>query len=161
MEERTPWNKYPKWDDAIERLRSILAKTELIEITKWGCPVFTVGNKNVIGIGGFKTYVGIWFFNGVFLKDELNILVNASEGVTKANRQWRFQSVAAINDYEKQILSYLKEAIENERAGLSSKPEKKETINSELFKTHSMRSRKWPLPLQSFHRTSSVNSLNT
>jgi uncharacterized protein YdeI (YjbR/CyaY-like superfamily) len=37
---------------------------------KWGIPTYTVNGKNLVGIGAFKTYVGLWFFNGSFLKDE-------------------------------------------------------------------------------------------
>jgi uncharacterized protein YdeI (YjbR/CyaY-like superfamily) len=42
-------------------------------------------------------------------------LVNANEGVTKSLRQWRFASVDEVE--EKIILSYVNEAIVNEKAG--------------------------------------------
>lgn len=102
-------------------------------MTKWGGPVYTINKKNVVGIGGFKSYVGIWFFNGVFLKDEKKVLVNANEGVTKALRQWRFESKEAILKNEKAILQYMNEAIANEKAGITLKPEKKEEIVSDLL----------------------------
>ena len=51
-------------------LREIIRSTELIETLKWGGPVYTLGGKNVVGIGSFKSYVGLWFFQGAFLKDE-------------------------------------------------------------------------------------------
>lgn len=125
------WNKVTTWSEEIELLNSIIAKTELVETTKWGGPVFTVNGKNVLGIGGFKNYFTIWFFNGVFLKDEKQVLVNAQEGVTKSLRQWRFTSKDEVN--EKLILSYIYEAIENEKAGKIIKPVKKEAIVSELL----------------------------
>lgn len=131
MEEKKVWNSNELWDDELELLKSIINKTELIETTKWGGIVYTLNNKNVIGIGGFKNFFTIWFFNGVFLKDELNVLVNANEGVTKALRQWRFTSKNEIN--EKQILAYLKEAISNEKDGKSIKPTKKEVEISDFF----------------------------
>lgn len=131
MEEKHTWDKVNQWDEELDYLKSIIAKTELVETTKWGGPTYTLNNKNVLGIGGFKSYVGIWFFNGVFLKDESKVLVNAQEGVTKALRQWRFQSKEEMN--EKLILNYIKEAIENERSGLSKKPAKKEAIISEFM----------------------------
>lgn len=65
------------------------------------------------------------------MKDELNVLVNANEGVTKGLRQWRFTSKDEIN--EKYILAYIKEAVANEEKGLSIKPEKKEVVPSEYF----------------------------
>lgn len=120
-----------KWEEELEILKSILLKTELEETTKWGGIVYTWNNKNIIGIGGFKDYFTIWFYNGVFLSDEQNVLVNASEGVTKALRQWRFKSKEDIN--EKWVLHYVNQAIQNEKKGISLKPEKKEVIPSDFF----------------------------
>ena len=131
MSEKKTWHSNELWEVELELLRSIINKTQLIVTNKWGGEVYTHNNKNVIGIGGFKQFFTIWFFNGVFLKDELNVLVNANEGVTKGLRQWRFTSKDEIN--EKQILAYIKEAIANEEKGLSIKPEKKEVVPSEYF----------------------------
>ena len=130
-EPKNPWRKNEFWDEAIAQLRAIVLKTELVEAQKWGGEVYTLNNKNVIGIGGFKNYFALWFFNGVFLKDEAKVLVNANEGVTKALRQWRFTSTAELD--EKLILRYLNEAIANEKAGLSIKPEKKEAMQCDFF----------------------------
>lgn len=134
MSEKNNWNKTNQWDEELDALKSIIAKTELEETIKWGGPTFTVNNKNVIGIGGFKSYVGIWFFNGVYLKDEAKMLVNAQEGVTKALRQWRFSSKEEILGSEKLILQYIAEAIANEKAGIVKKPQKKEYVVSELLR---------------------------
>lgn len=131
MEEKRTWNSNDLWQDELEILQSIIAKTQLVETTKWGGIVYTFNNKNVLGIGGFKQFFTIWFFNGVFLKDNLKVLVNANEGVTKALRQWRFTSKDEIN--EKQIMVYINEAIENEKLGLAIKPQKKEKIESTFF----------------------------
>lgn len=131
MEEKRNWNSNDLWQDELEILQSIIAKTQLVETTKWGGIVYTFNNKNVLGIGGFKQFFTIWFFNGVFLKDNLKVLVNANEGVTKALRQWRFTSKDEIN--EKQIMVYINEAIENEKLGLAIKPQKKEKIESTFF----------------------------
>lgn len=131
MSEKKTWHSNELWEVELELLRSIINKTQLIVTNKWGGEVYTHNNKNVIGIGGFKQFFTIWFFNGVFLKDELNVLVNANEGVTKGLRQWRFTSKDEIN--EKYILAYIKEAIANEEKGLSIKPEKKEVVPSEYF----------------------------
>lgn len=109
------WDKVNSWSEELEFLKSIIAKTELIETTKWGGCVYVLDNKNVIGIGGFKNYFTIWFFNGVFLKDEKKVLVNAQEGVTKSLRQWRFTSKDDI--VEALVLEYIHEAIENEKQG--------------------------------------------
>ncbi|BCY28826.1 hypothetical protein KK2020170_16940 [Flavobacterium okayamense] len=133
MEEKkkNPWNKTNQWSEELDLLHSIIKKTSLVEMTKWGGPVYTYNGKNVVGIGGFKSYFGIWFFNGVFLKDEKNLLINANEGNTKSLRQMRFQSRDKID--EKTILAYIKEAIAIEEKGLALKKEKKETVISEFF----------------------------
>jgi len=121
-EEKYIWNKVNQWEDELEIIKAILAKTELVETTKWGGSIYTHNDKNILGIGGFKSYFGVWFMNGVFLKDEAKVLV-AATNETKALRQWRFQSKEEIN--EKLLLLYIKEAIENETKGLSHKPVKK------------------------------------
>ena len=115
-----------KWEKELTLLYDIVRATELDESIKWGGPSFTYDGKLVLGIGGFKSYVGIWFNQGVFLKDRLNVLVNASEGKTKALRQWRFQSIKEMNP--KHIKEYVLEAIENAKEGKSHKLEKKEPI---------------------------------
>lgn len=125
------WDKVNSWSVELEFLKSIIAKTELVETTKWGGPVYVLNGKNVLGIGGFKNYFTIWFFNGVFLKDEKQVLVNAQEGVTKSLRQWRFSSKNEVD--EKAVLHYINEAIENEKQGKNLKPEKGESIVSELL----------------------------
>lgn len=103
-------------------LRKIISSTELEETLKWSAPVYTLNGKNVLGLGAFKNHFGIWFFNGVFLKDEKKLLVNAQEK-TKALRQMRFESIKEIN--ENAVLDYIKEAINNQKLGKELKPEKK------------------------------------
>lgn len=114
-------------------MRGIIQKTELIETNKWGGEVYTINNKNVLGLAGFKNYFTLWFWNGVFLKDEAKVLVNANEGVTKGLRQWRFSSSDDVN--EKLVLQYINEAIANEKAGLSIKPEKKDIMRCDFFES--------------------------
>lgn len=120
------WSKTNKWEKELEQLKSIIHKTSLIPTTKWGGTVYTYNNKNVIGIGGFKSYFGIWFYNGVFLNDDRKLLINANEENTKSLRQMRFYAAAEID--EKRILAYLNEAIEIEKKGLTLPKEKKETV---------------------------------
>ncbi|RAK25195.1 uncharacterized protein YdeI (YjbR/CyaY-like superfamily) [Flavobacterium aquaticum] len=129
--EENKWNKTNQWENEMEQLHAIIRKMPLVETTKWGGPVYTYNNKNVLGIGGFKSYFGIWFYNGVFLKDEKKLLINANEENTKSLRQMRFNSANEID--EKLILAYIKEAIEIEEKGLAIPKEKKETIIPEIL----------------------------
>lgn len=118
-------------------LRELINSTELKETVKWGIPVYTINDKNVVGMAAFKSYVGLWFYNGSFLKDEGGVLINASEGVTKALRQWRFTSVDEINDTL--LLNYLQEAIENQKQGKELKPDRNQpvTVPEELIQAFS------------------------
>ncbi|MCZ6643031.1 MAG: DUF1801 domain-containing protein [Gammaproteobacteria bacterium] len=56
--------------------RKILPNTGLEETTKWGGPCYTFDGKNVVGLGSFKSYFGLWFFHGVLLKDDRRVLIN-------------------------------------------------------------------------------------
>lgn len=114
--------KDPKWHTELESLAAIIAKLPLDKTTKWGADVYTFQGNNVVSYGGFKNHFALWFFNGVFLSDPLQVLVNASEGKTKSLRQWRFKSADEID--ENQIIAYTLEAIEVEKKGLKLKPEK-------------------------------------
>ncbi len=108
--------------DELEILRNIILKTDLEETIKWNAPLYAWEGKNVIGLGAFKHHFGIWFFNGVFLKDDCNLLEQAQE-TTKALRQMRFESSNEIN--KDAVLSYVKEAINNQKEGKEILPDKK------------------------------------
>ncbi len=112
--------------EGICQLREIVLKTELQEELKWGAPVYTFNGKNVLGIMAFKHHFGIWFFNGVFLSDPLNVLQNAQEGKTKAMRHWKFTRNEDIEIPA--VLAYVKEALENQKKGLEAKPDRKKPI---------------------------------
>lgn len=114
------------WAEELDLLKAIIKKTGLQETRKWGIPVFTYNGKNIVGIAGFKSFFSLWFYNGSFLEDKKQVLINASEGKTKALRQWRFRSMAEID--EAGITTYIQEAIENEKLGKRLKPQKKEQL---------------------------------
>ena len=108
------------WQDELKRLREILLSTELDETVKWGAPCYTFQGKNVVGIGAFKSYFGLWFFQGGLLSDPAGVLMNAQDGKTKAMRQWRFQTKQQIKP--RTIKAYVKEAIQLQLAGHEIKP---------------------------------------
>lgn len=108
-----------EWNTELTLIRKVLNDSELIEDYKWGVPVYTLNGKNVVGVAAWKNYAGLWFFNGVFLKDEHKLLINAQEDKTKGLRQLRFTSVDEINvDILKQ---YIEEAIQNQKDRLELK----------------------------------------
>ena len=121
----------PEWAEELMLLRNILLNTELEEGVKWGGPIYMIKGKNVVGLGAFKSYVGLWFHQGVFLKDEAGVLVNASDGKTKGLRQWRFNSMDEIK--VDLVLSYVKEAIQNQKEGKEIKPKRKKVQMEEVL----------------------------
>lgn len=110
-----------RFKEGINTLREAVLKTELEETLKWGAPTYTIDSKNVLGIMAFKNHFGIWFFNGVFLKDPQNVLETAQDK-TKGMRHLRFRSVGEIN--LPLVTAYIEEAIANQKKGLSIVPKK-------------------------------------
>jgi len=110
--------------ESMKLLRLIVNSFPFDETVKWAFPVYMIGGKNIIGLGGFKAYAGIWFFQGSFLADADKRLVNAQEGKTQGMRQWRFNNVEEIRGNEALIRAYLQEAIDNHYAGKEVRPMK-------------------------------------
>lgn len=113
--------------DGIAQLRELALQSGAQEDYKWSFPVYTLEGKNVFGICKFKNHFGVWFFNGVFLKDPKNVLENAQEGKTKGMRHWKFHSVDQID--EKGVLAYMLESLANQEKGLEIKVEKTKKVH--------------------------------
>ena len=121
-------NASGEWKECLQLFRELFGTTELFEEVKWGMPVYTLNGKNVAGFSAFKSFSGIWFYQGVFLSDPEKKLINAQEGVTKAMRQWRFTSIEEIRDSGDTIKAYLEEAIRNQKEGKEVKPERNKPL---------------------------------
>ncbi|QOD61467.1 YdeI/OmpD-associated family protein [Polaribacter haliotis] len=121
-------SKKEKWRKELELLRSVFSNLPVVETIKWGAPTYVFEGKNIVGLAAFKSYCGLWFFQGALLKDKQKVFVNAQEGKTKAMLQWRFSSLEEID--KDLIKEYVLEAIENVRLGKEIKPDraKKELI---------------------------------
>jgi len=115
--------KHEHWSDELSFLRDIINTTELKEEVKWGAPAYTLNGKIVLGLAAFKNHMGIWFHQGVFLKDVQQKLVNAQDGKTKALRQWRIEKGDTID--KNIVLAYVYESIQNTLAGKELKPVRK------------------------------------
>lgn len=126
-----------KWKQKMKTLRDIFKNTELKEALKWGKPTYTLNGKTVVVMADFKNHLALWFHQGVFLKDLHKKLINAQEGITKAQRQWRFNAEDVIDPL--QVLEYVNEAIANTKAGklLKPEPKKKRAIPELLEKSFS------------------------
>jgi len=129
------------WNEALILLRDVILSAGLNETIKWGAPVYTFKTKNIAGMAAFKSYVGIWFYQGALLQDKSKRLINAQEGITRALRQWRFDSAEEIRRDIKTIKDYLNEAILNQKHGKEIKPAKDKPLIipeelQELFKSN-------------------------
>ncbi|MDP2540547.1 hypothetical protein CSC81_03185 [Tenacibaculum discolor] len=110
------------WAQELNLLRSVFLDLPVEETIKWGAPVYFYKGKNIVGLSAFKNYCGLWFFQGSFLTDKEEVLVNAQEGKTQAMRQWRFNQLDEINTVL--IKRYVLEAIKNSEEGKELKPKK-------------------------------------
>lgn len=120
--------KHAEWHTELEYLRKLVSQHNLKETVKWNFPVYTSEGKNIVGLGAFKSYVGLWFFQGGLLQDSSSKLINAQEGKTQAMRQWRFDSLEQIIENTDLIHTYLEEAIANQKAGKEIKAKTKKSL---------------------------------
>lgn len=98
------------WAEEQKTLRAILQEFPFSEAIKWRFPTYSFNGKNLVGIGAFKSYFGLWFFEGADLSDPSKVLINAQPGKTKKMRQWRMTEAAEID--EGLIKTYLREVID-------------------------------------------------
>jgi uncharacterized protein YdeI (YjbR/CyaY-like superfamily) len=116
-------NRTEKWRDEFEKLRRIVLACGLTEDLKWGQPCYTVQNKNIVVIHGFKEYCALLFFKGALLKDPRHILIQQTPNV-QVPRQVRFTSIKEIAKLAPTLKAYIHEAVEVEKAGLKVKLKK-------------------------------------
>ena len=109
--------KAKKWQEEIEKLRTIILQCKLNEELKWGCPCYTYDKSNIVLIHVFKEYCALLFFKGALLKDAKGILVQQTKNVQLA-RQIRFTNVQEIVKLKFILKAYIYEAIEIEKSGL-------------------------------------------
>ncbi len=112
-----------KWKEEMTLLRKICLDCGLTEDFKWMHPCYTLKEKNIVLIHGFKEYCALLFHKGALLKDTSNILIQQTKNVQSA-RQIRFAGLKEIIDLEPIIKAYIFEAIEVEKAGLEVKMKK-------------------------------------
>ena len=112
-----------KWREEFETLRTIVLDCGLTEELKWYQPCYTLENKNIVLMHGFKEYCALLFFKGVLIKDPKGILIQQTENV-QAARQIRFTNVREIAKLKSVLKAYIREAIEVEKAGLKVKLKK-------------------------------------
>lgn len=105
------------WRDELRALRAVLHASPVAEEFKWQGPCYTAHGGNIAAIWGMKDACTLSFFKGVLLKDPRAILAAPGEN-SRSMRLVRFTSVAQIAAQETVLKDYIREAIENEKAGL-------------------------------------------
>jgi uncharacterized protein YdeI (YjbR/CyaY-like superfamily) len=113
-------NKAKLWQTEIKTLRSIALDCGLIEELKWGVPVYTFNNKNIVLIGAFKENVALSFLKGVFLNDSEKILTSPGAN-SRSVKMARFINNSQITKLKSVLKAYIFEAIEVEKSGLKVK----------------------------------------
>lgn len=109
--------KESQWKEAYQYLRNLIfEETELEETYKWMHPCYTLNDKNVVLIHGFKHYVALLFHKGAILEDRYQTLIQQTEKV-QAARQLRFNTLDEIKERQEEILYYINKAIKVEKAG--------------------------------------------
>ncbi len=111
------FNKPTKWQEAYSELRQVVLDCNLTEELKWGCPCYTNNKSNIVLIHGFKDYCALLFMQGALLKDTKKVLIQQTENV-QAARQMRFKSIDDVLKNKSLIITYLKEAIKLDKAGI-------------------------------------------
>ena len=111
------FDKAKQWQQELEKLRILMNDCGLTEDLKWGVPCYNFEKNNIVLIHTFKDYCAILFFKGALLKDTAGILIQQTKNV-QAARQMRFTNIRDILELEPLIKTYIKEAIEIEKAGL-------------------------------------------
>ncbi len=105
-----------KWQDEFKKMRSLILECGLTEELKWGKPCYTLEDKNIIIMQGFKNYCALLFFKGPLLKDTGHFLIFPGEHM-QSSSQLRFTSLQEIEKKETLIKAYVMEAIEVEKSG--------------------------------------------
>jgi uncharacterized protein YdeI (YjbR/CyaY-like superfamily) len=121
-------NNADKWQEELAALRTIVLDCGLSEELKWGQPCYTMQNKNIVLIHGFKEYCALLFFKGALLKDAKGILIQQTENV-QAGRQIRFTNMREIVEMEPILKAYIHEAVAVEKAGLKVSHKKTSDFN--------------------------------
>src|SRR5882724_12707912 len=107
--------KAKKWQEEMTKLRRISLDCGLTEELKWGKPCYTFQTSNIVIIQGFKEFCALLFCKGALLKDPKGILKKFG---WQAARRIPFTNVRQIAEMERILKTYIREAIEAEKAGL-------------------------------------------
>ena len=122
----TPQCKVHKWTEGLEALRTLALQSGLTETIKWGVPVYTLNNKNILVISALKDYFMLSFFEGALLTDTKQLLSKAGEH-SQAARLVKFTTLSEVLLHQETLHDLVQQAIENTRSGKKSEKTKEST----------------------------------
>lgn len=117
------FEKQTTWQNELRLLRSIILECGLVEELKWGVPCYVLNKTNVVMLGAFKDSCVLSFLKGALLSDSKGILGKIGEN-TQAARVFRVTDIQQIEEHSTLLKTYIFEALEVEKAGLSIAPKK-------------------------------------
>ena len=112
-----------QYETELSMLREILNSTGLDETVKWGAPAYTFKGKNVVGIGAFKSYVGLWFHRAFKIGECLQVVVNLNCEIELLLDVFRYPLLAHGGQNHKELepqhrLAALNRPVQKVKAGL-------------------------------------------
>lgn len=110
--------KVRNWQKEIVAIRQIILGCGLVEGIKWGVPVYTINEKNVVILSALKKSVALGFFKGVLMKDPDKIFHQQGKRM-QSDRFVRFTSLQIIQALQNSntLTAYIQEAIDIEKRG--------------------------------------------
>ncbi|MDE0112235.1 MAG: YdeI/OmpD-associated family protein [Albidovulum sp.] len=105
------------WRFEANALREILLQCGMAEELKWGKPCYAYDGKNICIIQRMKGFLALLFFKGALLTDKDDVLELQGPN-SRSGYRMRLTSVEDVANKEESIKSYVREAIEIEKAGL-------------------------------------------
>lgn len=114
------------WRDEFDALRAMLLDTELVEELKWRKPCYTADGANIVIFQPFKAHAALLFFKGALLDDPAGLLREQGRNTQSALRL-EFRSLDDVRAVQEALPAFVRQAIDNERAGLS--VERRETAD--------------------------------
>ena len=109
--------KVRNWNELLKSIRDMMLETGLTEDLKWGMPVYTMNNKNILMVAAFKEFCSISFLKGALLKDRYNILQKQGEN-GQSVRVFKCIGKEQLINNVSVLKSYIEEAKAIENAGL-------------------------------------------
>ena len=120
-----------RWPEEISALRPILVGAGLDEDVKWAKPCYSHDGRNIAIVQEMKDFLALMFFKGALLGDPDGVLEEQGPN-SRSARRMQFTSVDDVTRRADTIVTYVREAIAVEEAGLDVGPAPEPDLAPEL-----------------------------